>query len=60
MISFSIMVPGGFTPDGKEYKIITDRQKTTPAPWVNVIANPNFGSVISQSGSCIYLGCKCT
>ncbi len=42
---------GGFTPDGKEYKIITDRQKTTPAPWVNVIANPNFGSVISQNGS---------
>ncbi|GAA3935890.1 cyclic beta 1-2 glucan synthetase [Chitinophaga oryziterrae] len=42
---------GGFTPDGKEYKIITDQKQTTPAPWVNVIANPNFGTVISESGS---------
>lgn len=42
---------GGFTPDGKEYKIITDKKQTTPAPWVNVIANPNFGTVISESGA---------
>ena len=42
---------GGFTPDGKEYKILTDRKKTTPAPWVNVIANPEMGTVISESGS---------
>lgn len=42
---------GGFTADGKEYKIITDQKKTTPAPWVNVIANPNFGTVVSESGS---------
>jgi len=42
---------GGFTADGKEYKIVTDRKKTTPAPWVNVIANPEMGTVISESGS---------
>ena len=42
---------GGFTADGKEYKILTDRKKTTPAPWVNVIANPVMGTVISESGS---------
>ncbi len=42
---------GGFTPDGEEYKILTDSRKSTPAPWVNVIANPNFGTVISESGS---------
>ncbi|ERM80629.1 hypothetical protein P872_12930 [Rhodonellum psychrophilum GCM71 = DSM 17998] len=42
---------GGFSPDGKSYKILTDKVKTTPAPWVNVIANPGFGSVISQNGS---------
>ena len=36
---------GGFTQNGKEYKIITDKNKTTPLPWVNVIANPQFGSV---------------
>lgn len=42
---------GGFSPDGKEYVIITDNNNKTPAPWVNVIANPNFGTVISESGS---------
>jgi cellobiose phosphorylase len=42
---------GGFTPDGNEYKIIIDRKQTTPAPWVNVIANPVFGTVVSESGS---------
>ena len=24
--------------------------QTTPVPWVNVIANPSFGTVISESG----------
>ncbi|HMT28554.1 MAG TPA: cyclic beta 1-2 glucan synthetase, partial [Bacteroidia bacterium] len=42
---------GGFTPDGREYKLITDKNKTTPSPWVNVLANPDFGTVISESGS---------
>ena len=41
---------GGFTPDGREYVITTGPGKITPAPWVNVLANPNFGSVISESG----------
>ncbi len=42
---------GGFTPDGREYIITTTREQVTPAPWVNVIANPHFGTVISESGS---------
>ncbi|MEO6490202.1 MAG: glucoamylase family protein, partial [Ferruginibacter sp.] len=42
---------GGFSPDGNEYIIVTDNNNKTPAPWVNVIANPNFGTVISESGS---------
>jgi cyclic beta-1,2-glucan glucanotransferase len=42
---------GGFTKSGNEYKILTDKNKTTPAPWVNVIANPLFGSVVSETGS---------
>ncbi|MDR3483053.1 MAG: glucoamylase family protein [Burkholderiaceae bacterium] len=41
---------GGFTPDGSEYVITTHAGNTTPAPWVNVIANPRFGTVISESG----------
>ncbi|WP_339703020.1 glucoamylase family protein [Algoriphagus aquimarinus] len=42
---------GGFTADGKEYKIQTDRNASTPAPWVNIIANPIIGTVVSESGS---------
>ncbi|MCK9387210.1 MAG: cyclic beta 1-2 glucan synthetase [Sulfuritalea sp.] len=41
---------GGFTPDGREYVITLAAGQTTPAPWVNVLANPNFGTVISENG----------
>jgi cellobiose phosphorylase len=41
---------GGFTPDGHEYVITTAHGQVTPAPWVNVLANPHFGTVISESG----------
>ena len=42
---------GGFSDDGNEYVITLDRDHTTPAPWINVIANPNFGFLASESGS---------
>ncbi|MEO5990554.1 MAG: glucoamylase family protein, partial [Ferruginibacter sp.] len=42
---------GGFSPDGKEYVIISDKDNKPTAPWVNVIANPKFGTVVSESGS---------
>ncbi len=42
---------GGFTPDGHEYVITTSASHLTPAPWVNVLANPQFGCVISEAGS---------
>ena len=41
---------GGFSPDGKEYVIFIGPGINTPAPWVNVLANPGFGTVISESG----------
>jgi cyclic beta-1,2-glucan synthetase len=41
---------GGFSKDGKEYVIFTGNDQVTPAPWVNVIANPQFGTVLSESG----------
>jgi cellobiose phosphorylase len=41
---------GGFTPDGREYVITTAHGQVTPAPWVNVLANPHFGTVVSESG----------
>jgi len=42
---------GGFTSDGREYVISTAQGQVTPAPWVNVLANPYFGTVLSESGS---------
>ncbi len=42
---------GGFTPDGREYVITTAPGQLTPAPWVNVLANPHFGTAVSESGS---------
>jgi cellobiose phosphorylase len=41
---------GGFSPDGREYVIAPAAKETTPAPWVNVLANPSFGTVVSESG----------
>ncbi|MCI0437429.1 MAG: cyclic beta 1-2 glucan synthetase, partial [Gemmatimonadetes bacterium] len=41
---------GGFSADGSEYVIATTRSQKTPLPWVNILANPHFGTVISESG----------
>ena len=48
---------GGFTKDGREYVITTTRASRTPAPWVNVLANPYFGTVVSETGSA-YTWCE--
>ncbi|PIR18059.1 MAG: glycosyl transferase [Deltaproteobacteria bacterium CG11_big_fil_rev_8_21_14_0_20_49_13] len=42
---------GGFTTDGREYAVYLAPGINTPAPWVNVIANPNFGTLVSETGS---------
>ncbi len=42
---------GGFTPDGHEYIITLQKDQMTPTPWVNVLANPYFGTLVSESGS---------
>lgn len=41
---------GGFSKDGKEYVITTSASQTTPVPWSNVLANPDFGSIVTESG----------
>jgi len=41
---------GGFTGDGREYTIRLNGDDCTPAPWVNVIANPDFGCMVSAEG----------
>jgi cyclic beta-1,2-glucan synthetase len=42
---------GGFAQDGREYVIRLAPGQTTPAPWINVIANPHFGFNVSADGS---------
>ncbi len=42
---------GGFSPDGREYVIYLEPGKSTPNPWINVIANPEFGFTVSEAGS---------
>jgi cyclic beta-1,2-glucan synthetase len=42
---------GGFADDGREYVTILGEGLRTPRPWINVIANPSFGFVVSESGS---------
>ena len=41
---------GGFTPDGKEYVVTIAPETPTPAPWSNVIANDDFGTLVTESG----------
>jgi cellobiose phosphorylase len=40
---------GGFREDGKEYVVINSALDPTPAPWINVLANPDFGSIVSET-----------
>lgn len=42
---------GGFARDGREYVTVLDGDASTPAPWINVIANPAFGFQTSAEGS---------
>jgi cyclic beta-1,2-glucan glucanotransferase len=41
---------GGFAHDGREYVIHLEPGASTPAPWVNVVANRRLGFVVSESG----------
>lgn len=41
---------GGFNSAGDEYIIRLTEGVTTPAPWANVLANPNFGTLVSECG----------
>ena len=41
---------GGFVEEAREYRILQDGTPT-PAPWINVLANPDFGCLVSETGS---------
>jgi cyclic beta-1,2-glucan synthetase len=42
---------GGFSDDGREYVVEVLGATPTPAPWINVVANPAFGFQVSAEGS---------
>jgi cyclic beta-1,2-glucan synthetase len=42
---------GGFDTANDQYTIILKQNKNTPAPWINVVSNGEFGFHISESGS---------
>jgi cyclic beta-1,2-glucan synthetase len=42
---------GGFAEKGREYVIVLSEGLRTPEPWINVIANPSFGFLVSESGA---------
>ena len=42
---------GGFSQDGKEYIIYLRKEESTPLPWSNIIANQEFGFLVTESGS---------
>ena len=42
---------GGFAEGGREYVTLLGPGQSTPAPWLNVIANESFGFQVSESGS---------
>ncbi len=42
---------GGFSADGREYLIYLEPEQWTPAPWINVIANSDFGFTVSETGA---------
>ncbi|MEQ8768287.1 MAG: glucoamylase family protein [Planctomycetota bacterium] len=42
---------GGFSRGGREYVTVLGRGQWTPVPWINVVANPDFGFQVSEAGS---------
>src|SRR5205823_3472046 len=42
---------GGFADGGREYVIVLGEGQWTPAPWINVVANHDFGFQVSESGA---------
>jgi len=42
---------GDFVGGGREYLIHLEPGQSTPAPWSNVLANPGFGCLVTESGT---------
>ncbi|MEO5822306.1 MAG: glucoamylase family protein [Vicinamibacteraceae bacterium] len=42
---------GGFADGGREYAVVLAGDVDTPAPWTNVLANREFGTIVTTSGA---------
>ncbi len=42
---------GGFADGGRSYVVALDNDAETPLPWVNIIASPALGTVVTASGA---------
>jgi cyclic beta-1,2-glucan synthetase len=41
---------GGFADNGREYVTVLGPGQSTPAPWINIVANPSFGFQAGTEG----------
>ncbi len=51
VVPVSARGPESSTGRGREYVIHLEPGKQTPHPWINVIANPDFGFMVSETGA---------
>jgi cyclic beta-1,2-glucan synthetase len=48
---------GGFKAGGRRYAFEHSAARPTPRPWINVLANPGFGALLSEAGGgCSWAG----
>ena len=40
---------GGFSKDGKEYRMCVNKHHRLPTVWSHLLANPNFGTLVTES-----------
>ena len=43
------------SPDGKEYKMRINQENKLPTVWAHVLANPYFGTVLTENIRCVAL-----
>ncbi len=49
--------PGAFDDRSGAYVFSTSPEQPTPRPWINVLANPDFGAMVSEAGAgCTWAG----
>ena len=45
------LAPGRFDADNGHYHFEASAAQPTPRPWVNLLANPDFGAMVSEAGA---------